>query len=192
MVELHLYGSTNSFKLEPAQKISGWTTSVRLSYFSLFIKSGPRFPGWCATNVDKNGKIREVGLCADSCMSEATNIDFTSINLLTQDECKYIFELSKYLVSLNKSETGVFQRREGGGAVRRNHNREIADVKMSCLFSVSLILYRPASGFMFRILILISYLESWSWFHVQNPDPGFIFRTLILVSCLEPWSLFHI
>ena len=114
MVELHLYGSTNSFKLEPAQKISGWTTSVRLSYFSLFIKSGPRFPGWCATNVDKNGKIREVGLCADSCMSEATNIDFTSINLLTQDECKYIFELSKYLVSLNKSETGVFQRRGGG------------------------------------------------------------------------------
>ncbi|XP_023329707.1 uncharacterized protein LOC111702294 [Eurytemora carolleeae] len=56
-----------------------------------------RFPGWCATNVDKNGKIREVGLCADSCMSEVTNIDFTSINLLTQDECKYIFELSKYL-----------------------------------------------------------------------------------------------
>ena len=112
VVELRLHGSDTSFQLEPAPKRSGWTT--RLSYFSLFIKSGPRFPGWCATDTDADGKMREVGLCADSCMSQATNIDFTAVNLLTQDECMYIFNLSKFLVSLNKSATEVFQR-EGGG-----------------------------------------------------------------------------
>ena len=38
-------GLTVSFLLKPAHKRSGWTVSARFSYFSLFIKSGPRTPG---------------------------------------------------------------------------------------------------------------------------------------------------
>ncbi|XP_023329718.1 uncharacterized protein LOC111702305 [Eurytemora carolleeae] len=56
-----------------------------------------RFPGWCATDTDVFGKVKEVGLCADSCLSHATDINFATINLLTQDECMYIFNLSMFL-----------------------------------------------------------------------------------------------
>ena len=103
-------------QVKPSHSRSGCTAITRFShffsrctregvklglyYFLIIIRSGPRFPGWCATDTDVFGKVKEVGLCADSCLSHATDINFATINLLTQDECMYIFNLSMFLVSL--------------------------------------------------------------------------------------------
>ena len=50
------------------------------------------FPGWCATQVDMMQKVEEMGLCADKCIDNDVGIQYGTVNLLTQDECQYIFK----------------------------------------------------------------------------------------------------
>ncbi|XP_023346590.1 uncharacterized protein LOC111715491 [Eurytemora carolleeae] len=51
-----------------------------------------KFPGWCATDTNSFGKILEMGLCEENCLSEDTGINFATVNLLTVDECEYLFK----------------------------------------------------------------------------------------------------
>ena len=36
-----------------------------------------------------------MGLCEENCLSEDTGINFATVNLLTVDECEYLFKVSQ-------------------------------------------------------------------------------------------------
>ena len=41
-----------------------------------------------------NNKVKEMGLCADTCNYSETGINFATLNLLTQDECVFMYSQS--------------------------------------------------------------------------------------------------
>jgi len=60
-------------------------------------KKDSDFPGWCATKVfeGKNSQqkqIKEIGICSENCKNKNTQIQFATVNVLTQDECKILIE----------------------------------------------------------------------------------------------------
>jgi hypothetical protein len=66
------------------------------SDFQRIQENAKTYNGWCATKVDKKGRIMELGLCSDNCRDEHTEkpLQFTNVNLLTKKECQYFLNTS--------------------------------------------------------------------------------------------------
>jgi len=54
-------------------------------------KKDSDFPGWCATKTTEK-KIKEIGICSEKCKDKTQHIQFATVNVLTQDECKILIE----------------------------------------------------------------------------------------------------
>jgi len=61
-------------------------------------KSPKPFNGWCATKVNKKGRIEELGLCSDKCRPDFrhSSLQYTNVNLLTKTECQYFLDNAFY------------------------------------------------------------------------------------------------